>query len=114
MNARILAIITATLVSIGGLLRAGESNTFSSFAGAWAGYDPDKNTAATGGSIDLTISPAESERFANVGGIIQVPDLHHHLQGPLVSAPIFREISGRINLRTGAILARCEKGTIRG
>jgi len=96
-----------------GIMHAGETIPSASFSGAWAGYDTSKNAGATGGSIDLSISGAESTRFANVSGVIQVPNLGRQI-APAAALPIFREFSGRVNLRTGAISARCEKGIIRG
>lgn len=115
MNARILSLVTATIVTLGGLLHAGETVPVgTAFAGAWAGYDTEKNAGATGGSINLFIQSAESERFATVTGTIQVPNLGHQNPELAAALPTFREITGRVNLRTGAIMARCEKGVIRG
>lgn len=95
-----------------GIMRAGE-DPFTAYSGAWAGYDTEKNAGATGGSINLQISGAESARYANVSGIIQVPDLRRQ-PGVAATTAIFREFSGRVNLRTGAIHAKCERGIIRG
>ncbi|HMJ90287.1 MAG TPA: hypothetical protein VK530_10745 [Candidatus Acidoferrum sp.] len=115
MNARILTLLTATLIMASATLRAGESFPSTSYAGSWGGYDEHRNAGATGGAINLTITAGESERFANISGIIEVPDLRRHPQPEVLgSLVVFREFTGRVNLRTGALNARFEGGRLRG